>query len=181
VEASNDDYKSGDFDEYGEVDFFAEGAESPAAVLEEISDAVASGDPEEVAAQLPSDQGQAAVVFQDAAEQLLSESTFSDDGDSGSFDRNRWKLGRTQTHTEKGPNGTTRLVIDSGKADVVDDDGDKYARRLRRLEAVRQGAGRRSGMRQRAHGRKPATKMAGAPTLPSAPITQRYSVTLHPC
>ncbi|MGB4318556.1 MAG: hypothetical protein WBJ65_03425, partial [Candidatus Microthrix parvicella] len=57
VEASNDDYKSGDFDEYGEVDFFAEGAESPAAVLEEISDAVASGDPEEVAAQLPSDQG----------------------------------------------------------------------------------------------------------------------------
>ena len=127
VEASNDDYKSGDFDEYGEVDFFAEGAESPAAVLEEISDAVASGDPEEVAAQLPSDQGQAAVVFQDAAEQLLSESTFSDDGDSGSFDRNRWKLGRTQTHTEKGPNGTTRLVIDSGKADVVDDDGDKYA------------------------------------------------------
>ena len=126
VEAQDDNYKSGDFDGYGDVDFFAEGAESPAAVLEELSDAVASGDPEEVAAQLPSDQGQAAVVFQDAAEQFLANELYPDDGDAGTFDRNRWEFDRAETHTEKGPNGTTRLVIDSGKASVIDTDGQKY-------------------------------------------------------
>ena len=64
VESQGDSYTSGDFDEYGKVDFFAEGADSPAAVLEELSAAVASGDPEEIAAHLPSDQGQAVSVFQ---------------------------------------------------------------------------------------------------------------------
>ncbi len=126
VESQGDSYTSGDFDEYGKVDFFAEGADSPAAVLEELSAAVASGDPEEIAAHLPSDQGQAVSVFSDAANQLFEEQFSSDDGRSGTFDRNRWELDRAETHTEEGPNGTTRLVIDSGEASVVDEDGDAY-------------------------------------------------------
>ena len=90
VESQGDSYRPGDFDEYGKVDFFAEGADSPAAVLEELSAAVASGDPEEIAAHLPSDQGQAVSVFSDAAKQLSEEQFSSVDGRYGVFDRNRW-------------------------------------------------------------------------------------------
>ncbi|MEZ5383627.1 MAG: hypothetical protein R2754_17735 [Microthrixaceae bacterium] len=110
VESQDGYYEEGNFDDFGEVDFFADGAASPEEVLEELSDAVNSGDPEELAAQLPSDQGQAAAIFQDAAEQWLAE--YGRD----SFDPDSWDLGSTTTRTESGPDGTTRLILDSGEA-----------------------------------------------------------------
>ncbi len=97
-----------DYDDFGEVDTFDEGAETPGEAIDLLADAISSGDPRDMVAALPSDQGQFGVVYGDALETILTTSIDT------SVMMDGWlSLDDVDVEEEDGPDGTTRLLIRS--------------------------------------------------------------------
>lgn len=114
--------EEGDFDAFGEVEDFDDGAGTPEEAVDLLADAVSSGDPDELRAALPSDQAQFAVVFGDALDGLLERELASDAG-PGRLPENWFQVRSFDVEESDGPmSGTRRLSINEARVSSVTDD-----------------------------------------------------------
>ena len=113
-----------DYEDFGEVETFDEGAETPEDAIDLLADAISSGDPRDMVAALPSDQGQFGVVYGDALESILTTSI-----DTSVMSEGWLTVDDVEVDEEEGPDGTTRLLIrsatvaDNSSGDVWQLDG----------------------------------------------------------
>lgn len=111
------------FDDFGESDGFDKGADSPDGAIDDLADAISSGDVGALVAALPSDLGQFGLVYaeilQSAYEHVMAESDFRSD----KLPNNWFRLKSLDTTESGGPRGTRRVMVDSARAEIVDADG----------------------------------------------------------
>lgn len=92
----------GDFDEAIESGFFSSGSDSPEEAVEELADALADGNPEDVAEMLPSDVGAAVAVYADWLFETVLPPGYNEDG---------WDVKDLKLEVEGGPGGTKKVLI----------------------------------------------------------------------
>jgi hypothetical protein len=113
----NSDLDAGDYGVLKSKEDFDDGASSAQDALDDLGDAIASGDPQKLLAALPSDEAQFGVVYGDAMEQFLKRYL-----SEGRLPKNWARLQDYDVKTEDGPDDTTRLVIHSARFEGPTDD-----------------------------------------------------------
>ena len=123
------DLPSGDFDAYGAEPDTDKGAKDAVEAVEELADAVNSGDPDDVLAVLPSDTVKVASVYEDALSDYL-EDQFS----GGKYPQGIFDLKDVGSDTRELGDGSVMIDLDGARFQVATDWDREYVDDFREVE-----------------------------------------------